>query len=139
MPLYLIELCKHFKVDYFVINDWDFETNELDLCDMSVFESLEELKANPIYSGTSNRKAMITTNWNLINSAGINNIHFNIKKLEAVIGYDSNDKNSLEIWSLINATNFEVSINLFPEKLLRFLNLIQPLEVVAESNNDLPF
>ena len=136
--LYLIQLCKHFQVDYFVINDWDFEANELDVAAISGFDNLAELQANPIYTD-SGKKAMITTNWNLINTAGIDNIHFNIKKLESVIGYDSNDKNSLEIWNHINATDFEFSINLFPEKLSRFLNLIEPLEVVAESNYDLPF
>src|SRR5690606_37233612 len=57
---YLIELCKHFKVDYFVINDWDFETNELSIDAISGFLTLEDLKADELYT-SSDKKAMITT------------------------------------------------------------------------------
>lgn len=131
---YLIELCKHFKVDYFAINDWDFEEDEFDLEKISEFESLEELKEDQVYK-ESEKKAMITTNWNLINSAGINNIHFNVKKLESVIGYIKNDKSSLAIWDLINSEDFEFDESLFPQKLEDFLGLNEP----NDEDDDLPF
>lgn len=121
--LYLIELCKHFKIEYFVINDWDFELDELKIEDIISFDTLSDLKLNNIYL-ESDKRAMITTNWNLITSAGLNNIHFNVKKLEAVIGYDKNDKDSLGIWGIVNNNEFDVNDRLFPNKLETFIGLI---------------
>lgn len=120
--LYLIELCKHFNIDYFVINDWDFEIEELTIESLSDLNSIEELKQSNIYL-ESERKAMITNNWNLINHTKEESIHFNVKKLESVIGYDKNDKSSLGIWELLKSDQFDVSENLFPEKLMKFIGL----------------
>lgn len=120
--LYLIELCKWFSIDYFVINDWDFEAAELDISTISAFIDIKSLKEHQIYSENT-KKAMITNNWNLINSAGINNIHFNVKKLESVIGYQSNDKSSLDIWNLLNSDEFSISEGLFPESLSNYLGI----------------
>lgn len=120
--LYLIELCKWFSIDYFVINDWDFEAAELDILTISTFIDIESLKEHKIYSENT-KKAMITNNWNLINSAGINKIHFNVKKLESVIGYQSNDKSSLDIWNLLNSDEFSISEGLFPESLSNYLGI----------------
>src|SRR5690606_32964666 len=61
---YIIELCKHFKIDYFVINDWDFDEEELSIDAINGFSTLDELKEDNIYT-ESNKKAMITTNWKL--------------------------------------------------------------------------
>jgi len=139
--LYLIELCKHFRIDFFAINDWDFDLTELDIDTISGFINLEELQTDIIYTG-STKKAMITNNWNLINSARIGNIHFNIKKLETVIDYGSDDKNSLQIWNKIQSTEFVISEELFPKKLKVFLgidgNSHAGIENVLEIN-DLPF
>lgn len=137
---YLIELCKHFKVDYFVINDWDFEADELSIDAISGFLTLEQLKENQIYT-SSDKKAMITTNYNLIENAGIGKIHFNVKKLESVIGYDSNNKCSLAIWELLNGDTFSFDENLFPESLEIFLGLNEVIEeeAIEEDDNDLPF
>lgn len=136
--LYLIQLCKHFNIDYFVINDWDFANEELNLEEITGFNNLNELKNDSIYKD-SDKKAMMTNNWNLLNSAGINNIHFNIKKLENVIGYLRDDKDSLAIWNILNSENFIINENLFPEKLKLFLNINNnfiPNEIELE---DLPF
>ncbi|SDH29923.1 ATP-dependent nuclease [Winogradskyella thalassocola] len=138
---YLIELCKHFKVDYFVINDWDFEDEELSINDVFGYLNLEHLKESEIYIG-SDKKAMITTNWNLFDKAGIDKIHFNVKKLESVIGYGSDNKSSIAIWELLNSEAFKFDENLFPENLEVFLGLkvddpfgLSKLEI----DNDLPF
>lgn len=136
--LYLIQLCKHFNIDYFVINDWDFESEELSIENISGFNSLNELKNDSSYKN-SDKKAMITNNWNLLNSAGINNIHFNIKKLENVIGYLRNDKDSLEIWNILNSENFIINENLFPEKLKLFLNITNNAISNEIELEDLPF
>lgn len=120
--LYLIELCKHFNIDYFVINDWDFEEFELKIEDIDAINTLELLKKSVLYSG-SDKKGMITNNWNLIKNASENSIHFNVKRLETVIGYDKNDKSSLGIWEVLNSDEFEVTDKLFPEKLTQFVGL----------------
>lgn len=120
--LYLIELCKWFSIDYFVVNDWDFEAAELDISIISQFADLNSLKSDIIYSASPN-KSMITNNWNLINSASIEKIHFNTKKLESVIGYHLNDKSSLGIWNLLNSDGFSVSEGLFPESLSNYLGI----------------
>lgn len=139
--LYLIELCKHFKVDYFAINDWDFDLIELPIYQIEDIPELTTLKSNPLYSGDKTRKGMITTNWNLINKAGIEKIHFNIKKLETVIGYNSDDKNSLSIWEIINSDGFQVTTDLLPQKMEEFLGLAreQSENVEEEDIDDLPF
>jgi predicted ATP-dependent endonuclease of OLD family len=120
--LYLIELCKHFDVDHFVINDWDFESEELEINDVSIFQTLAELKQSELYLN-SQSKAMITNNWNLINATN-DNIHFNIKKLESVIGYESNDKSSIGIWNMIeNKTAEDFNEMIIPDSLLEFIKL----------------
>ena len=122
--MYLLEVCKHFKIDYFVINDWDFEETELLLEQVSNFSTLAELHKSNIYtSSNKTKKGMITTNWNLINAAKHDKIHFNTKKLETVIGYDFDDKNSIKIWNHLNSDKFVINENLFPKKLNLFLEL----------------
>ncbi len=112
----LIELCKHFGLDYFVINDWDFDTDFI--ANLSVFPDENTLKQDNLYlkdgadDRSSNSKGMITTNWKLLNSAGIDKIHFNIPKLEAVLGYQSDDKDSLGILNTVQ------TLTIYPETFL---------------------
>lgn len=124
------ELCKHLKLDYFIIADWDFETNFIEHLDKS-FEDLKNI--NGIWSQIKEEKnnkgstreektisQMFTTNKKL-RELSINDeqIHFNISRLETVIGYDSNDKNSLKIWKLLQ--ELDISEKLFPKSLDKFL------------------
>lgn len=131
--LYLLKLCKHFGLDYFLINDLDMETNIIE--DLNQFEELNQLQESNLYlfDGIANRnatsKGIITTNFNLLKNAGIEKIHFNIPKLEGVIGYESDDKNSLSIWNrLQEIEDFEV--DLIPENLTSFLELDSITEIV---------
>jgi len=133
--LILIRLCKHFGIDYFAINDFDFEE---DFVAKISFETIEELKESDIYNAElenitifnskgeplseRTKKGMITTNWHLLKEASFEKIHFNIPKLESVLGYDSNDKNSAKIWRKIKETS-EFGESIFPENLKQFLEL----------------
>ena len=123
--LLLIQLCKHIGVDYFVINDWDFENNFFNT--LSEFTTEEALKLNDLYINengverSSNSKGMIMTNWKLIHHAGKEKIHFNIPKLEDVLGEDF-DKKSLKLWKILESKNtFDESF--FPKNLEKFLEL----------------
>ncbi len=142
--LVLIKLCKHFGLEYYVINDFDFDvdyTNELDFWDEEDYKSsnfynseIEKIDANnkvgnPLSTGT--KKAMMTTNWKLLDEAGKNNIHFNIPKLEALIGYESNDKDSTGIWNTISDM-VDVPEGLFPIELENFLEINHIEEQSAE-------
>lgn len=117
--LFLIKLCKHIGLDYFVINDWDFEEDFI--VDLSKFEMEDEMKESDIYKKRySSKKGMVTNNWKLIYTAGDGKIHFNVPKLEKVLGYEYDDKNSVKIWSKLNSIkNF--STEFFSKKLERFL------------------
>lgn len=122
----LADLCKYLGVDYYLINDWDFDSLELDIDTIKTFETEEKLKQSDIYESQtdSNKKGMITTNWKLLDSAKNNQIHFNIKKLETIINYNSDDKSPLKIWKTIkqkyiNVDNIKTDI--FPETLSNFL------------------
>ncbi len=129
--LYLIKICKYFVLDYFVINDWDFEINFIDKINLN-FDDLKKDKIWEKISQEKNKKgenyaektlkSMITTNKNLVETAGKEKIHFNIPKLEKVIGYDFDDKNSFKIWNLLN-NNFTFDENLFPQNLKDFLEI----------------
>ena len=146
---YLIELCKHFKVDYFVINDWDFDTDFID----KVTLEFEDLKKEEIWESISKEtnkrgeehsettlKKMIKTNQNLLVNSGSDKIHFNVKKLESVIGYDSDNKSSLAIWELLNSEAFSFDESLFPESLEFFLGLKGVIqEEILKNNKNLPF
>jgi putative ATP-dependent endonuclease of OLD family len=145
--LLLIELCKHFGIDYYVINDWDFDIifkNELE-----DFNNEAELKASELYltenggDRTATRKGMITTNWKLIKTAGIDKIHFNVPKLENVLNYESENKSSLGIWKRLNEIA-EFDNLFFPENLISFLEINELTvnnipEIPIEEPNDLPF
>lgn len=153
----LIDLCKHFELEYFAIND-------LDLNDNSIIEVLSEiktevdLKSSSIYTLMQDdiinkekgktKKQKLTVNWKLINSAGIDKIHFNTPKLESVLGYDSEDKDSFKIWNKIKNLKMPFSETFFPQSLqdfLEFYNLrqvesISTFEDVIELGmEDLPF
>lgn len=136
---YLIKLCQHFNIDYFVINDWDFDEEDLEIDSILEFNNLNELKDSKIYTDSDrNRRGMITTNWNLINTAGIDNIHFNIKKLEDVIDYEHNDKASIKIWDLLNSESFKFDEKLFPKKLEKFIELGESI-TTSFAEESLPF
>lgn len=122
----LIDLAKHFGLDYFVINDWDFDTNFI--TPLSKFGNESDLKQDDLYlkeglgDRSSTSKGMVTTNWKLINSAGLGNIHFNIPKIERVLGYPSDDKNSLAILNIVKGIT-NLSETFFPQKLRNYLEL----------------
>ena len=115
----LVELCKHLKIDYFVITDWDLDKDFVK--ELSQFESEVMMKQSELYK-KSNKKGIITTNWKIINSVGLNKIHFNIPKLEDVIKYSSDDKSSVGIWKRLNEID-DFSMDLFPNKLKNFLGI----------------
>src|SRR5690606_34965495 len=67
--LYIVELCKHFQIDYFLINDWDFDLADISIAQIRGFADLNALQADPIYTGGDRtKKGMLTTNRNLIES-----------------------------------------------------------------------
>lgn len=131
----LIRLCKHLGIDFFCINDFDFED---DFVSTLMFDSLDELKESKVYKeqvsvfkafnakGNSlsdqTKRGMITTNWRLINEASLNNLHFNIPKLESAIGYESNDKNSSGIWNALKRKS-DFGEDIFPKSLEQFIGL----------------
>ncbi|MDQ0878287.1 putative ATP-dependent endonuclease of OLD family [Paenibacillus sp. V4I3] len=133
----LIKLCKHFGIDYFVINDFDFKQ---DFVSQLTFTSTEELQKSHLYNegleqiiifnskgealNDKTKRSMITTNWRLISEASFAKIHFNIPKLESVIGYDSNDKNSVGIWNALKDIS-QFGEKIFPIKLQEFLEINQ--------------
>ncbi|SFE24487.1 Predicted ATP-dependent endonuclease of the OLD family, contains P-loop ATPase and TOPRIM domains [Paenibacillus algorifonticola] len=133
----LIKLCKHFGIDYFVINDFDFEQ---DFVSELTFTSIDELQKSHLYNdgleeiivfnskgeamNAKTKRSMITTNWRLISESSPAKIHFNIPKLESVIGYDSNDKSSVGIWNTLKKTS-HFGEEIFPAKLQEFLEITQ--------------
>ena len=134
--LVLIKLCKHLGLDYFVINDFDFNDNFIDK--LEALESEKEYKNSDFYNNEistikaynskgeplnqKTKKAMITTNWRLLTEANIDKIHFNVPKLESLIGYNSNDKDSIGIWKKINSID-TFGEELLPHKLVEFLEI----------------
>jgi ATP-dependent endonuclease of the OLD family-like len=121
-------------------------------------DSLEELHSQGFYTSldtTSSEvseeikkknksiKSQITNNFNLLKKAGKENIHFNIPKLEVLLGYNSNDKDPIKIYQKIKSSDFQISGNLFPKSLASFLGLneidTENNESVAQENDDLPF
>jgi putative ATP-dependent endonuclease of the OLD family len=131
----LAALCKYLGVDYYLINDWDFEATELDIEEIGKFDLEKELKGSELYTSQTDtsKKGMITTNWKIIKSAKNGQIHFNVKKLESVIGYynkenkdTKEDKNPMKIWKTIKGkyqTASDIGVDIFPESLEKFLLL----------------
>lgn len=123
----LIAMCNHFGLDYFIINDWDFEEDFINTLKNITTE--EDLKRHYIYTNENNgeprnssRKGMITTNWKLLKKAQEGKIHFNIPRLEEILGYSFNDKSSIGIWEKLNQID-SFSNNFFPDNLFEFLEL----------------
>lgn len=126
----LIDLCQHIGLDYYVINDWDLD----EFFNLTSFQNFEQLHASEIYKN-SPAKGMITTNWKLINRAGSEKIHFNVRKLETVLGYGSNDKDSVKIWNkLQEITNFNQDF--FPGSLENFLEFNKLSETNLDNQNE---
>ncbi|WP_147535963.1 ATP-dependent nuclease [Bacillus marasmi] len=133
--LVLINLCKHLGLDFFVINDFDFTEDFISKLD---FETEDEYKSSNFYKNeisnikaydikgeelsVKTKKAMITTNWRLIKESKPDQIHFNLPKLENVIGYNKNDKDSFGIWETLNRIE-TFDEDLIPKKLIKFLEI----------------
>ena len=156
--IYLIDLCKHFWIDYFVINDWDLEEVAYEQINDNSIISLDVLHSQSFYTSldtTSSEvleevkkknksiKSQITNNFNLLKAAGEENIHFNIPKLEVLLGYNSNDKDPIKIYQKITSSDFQISGNLFPQSLASFLwvneTSVENNGSVPQENDDLPF
>ena len=122
----LIDLCKHFGLDYFIINDWDMDDVFID--ELKAIESKEELKKSDFYKSyrgvdtTRYQKGNITSNWRLLKSASEGKIHFNIPKLEGVLKYDSDDKDSLKIFQVLQGID-SFPDEFIPQSLLDFLEI----------------
>lgn len=140
--LVLIKLCKHLGLNFFVINDFDF--NDDFICKLD-FKTENEYKSSNFYKNeiqkiqafnlkseelsVTTKRAMITTNWRLIQESKPDQIHFNIPKLENVIGYNKNDKDSFGIWDTINKIE-TFGEELIPQKLIEYLEIdkIKPIK-----------
>lgn len=118
----LVDICEHFEIDYFVITDFDFEKDFSD--ELLKYNTKEELTNSKIYINQIDfyKKGMITTNWKILKTIKTERLHFNIKKLETVLGYNKDDKNSINIWNILNNTD-DFKQDIFPSKLLEFLNI----------------
>ena len=157
--VYLAELCKYFWVEFFLINDWDFWVDFIE----DINEDFEQIKLRPDWNQIEQKvdnssekylektiKWMITTNKKLSDVSDWN-IHFNVPKLEKIIWYDSNDKDSLKIFQIISENTFDYkNKKLFPDSLIQFLEIdknfpntdndIEEQNVLSEiSLEDIPF
>lgn len=115
----LIKLCNHFKIDYFVINDFDIEDDLV--LRLKSYENIWLMQDWEEYNNPKYLKSILTTNYNIIKASKENQFHFNIPKLERVIWYENEDKDSFKIWKTIQSLNY--SENLFPENLWAFLEI----------------
>lgn len=146
--LYLIKLCQHFWIDYFVINDWDLEGITYEQISDDNINSVEMLHNQSFYTSldttseelsqedkkkNKTKKSQITNNFNLLKVAEKDNIHFNIPKLEGILGYNSNNKDPIKIYKKITSSDFQISEELFPESLASFLDLNGTSVVNGES------
>lgn len=129
--LLLVEICNHFGLDYFLVNDWDLPTGNPE--GLREFKSLDDLKGSDTYTVSNGEpssrahKVAINANWQLLKAAKNGQIHFNIPKLEAVVGYEKDDKSSLGIWEkLLNIEEFQEE--LFPKHLQHFLEVPEKAE-----------
>lgn len=136
--LLLIQLCKHIKVDYFVINDFDFEPSELSVSTLSWIDTPEALKEQNAYiSAETGKKWMMTVNFNLIRAASSEKIHFNVPRFEEAIWYWRNDKNAVRIWKHLNGMS-SFGEGFFPRKLEDFLlNRISEVQTISESTDEI--
>ncbi len=133
----LAKVCKHFGVDYFMINDWDFDTNFIQDLELKNFEGIgkeyenladweniknQNSRENKPYSQKT-VKSMITVNKNLLNEAKDCQIHFNVKKLETILGCTDANKDSKKIYNHLKIINEAQITQLFPNSLTRFLEI----------------
>src|SRR5699024_10198211 len=103
----LMKLCCHLGIDYFVFSDFDFDEDFIEKLD---FKTEEEYERSSFYKeeiehikarnskgeehSLKTKRAMITTNWRLLNESIKDQIHFNIPRLEELIGYEKYNKSS---------------------------------------------
>jgi len=120
--LYLIELCKWFGIDYFTITDWDISLKNIELESIKQFKNINDLKNSELHKNSDTKtKAQLTNNFNLLEASGDGKIHFNFVKLEDVIRYEGQDKDSFRIWEIISNKDWKPDEKLFPKNLSIFL------------------
>ncbi len=113
----IIQLCKLFEIDYFVIHDFDLP----DDCDITIAKE----EPSSVYSElTSPEKAQYTKNFTIALEAGIENIHHNKPNLEGVLNITN--KGSVSVYqSLSGKTTEEVMVeypNFLNQKIIDFFN-----------------
>lgn len=115
----LVQLCKKFKVPFFVIHDWDLDNYNIDV-------SLSQEDPNSIYTSLSaSEKQQYTKNRKILLEAGEVNLHTNKRKLETVLKIDN--KNTASVFEKINGKTIEQIREEFPsflpDTLLNFLKI----------------
>lgn len=134
--LYLIELCKHFNIDYFVITDWDLFEPISYVDDLLRYQTEDQYK-NSLEYDLCNEKGLMTINWRLLRSAGQERLHFNNRRLEEAIGYPHNDKSSIKIWDHISSERFTIDESILPVSLFNFLGFRHLLLEAAEESRSI--
>lgn len=146
--LFPIKVCKYLGLDCFVINDWDFETDFRDKINLE-FDNLKkdsvwgEIKKEKNKKGEeledSKIMAKITVNKNIISESKPEQCHFNIPKLEKVLGYNFDDKDSVKIWKKLEEIKTEdFGENIFPKNLEDFLEFEKVDKIGEKKSKDAP-
>ncbi len=112
----IIQLCKLFEIEYFVVHDFDLSME----CDVTI---PKESQASIYSKLEAPEKAQYTKNYNIALEAGIVNIHHNKPNLEGVLNIKN--KGSVSVYeSLSGKTILEVVKEypaFLPDKILNFI------------------
>ncbi|MCF7807219.1 MAG: AAA family ATPase [Candidatus Marinimicrobia bacterium] len=114
----IAELCNLFDIKYFVIHDWDLDTD----CDVTIRKE----DSDSIYSElTPAQKAQYTKNYQIAEIAGINNIHHNKRNLESVLGIT--EKGTFSVFEKLRGKTVDQVSAEFPkfldDKIIQFIEL----------------
>ena len=116
---------------------------DINRSDIENIANISELHVKDFYANAGRvKKGQITINFKLLKSSQ-GKIHFNLPKLEWVIGYDQDDKDPIKIYQRIKSSDFQISGNLFPQSLASFLwvneTSVENNGSVPQENDDFPF
>lgn len=112
----IIQLCKLFEIEYFVVHDFDI----IEDCDITIPKENQDSKYNDL---EPKEKAQYTKNFNIASEAGIENIHHNKPNLEGVLSIT--DKGSVSVYECLSGKTMTEVYNEYPafltDEIIKFM------------------
>jgi hypothetical protein len=128
----LVQLCKKYRIPYFVVHDWDLSDPHLEVSEAPGPKNKAYAKLD------KDAKAQYTKNHRIRAEAGQEHVHQNKRNLEEVLGIPVKDKSAASVFAKVNGKSLAQVVKefpgLIPQALLRLLEIEEQSSLVSQES-----